>query len=91
MRSLRTIVAMGGAAGLAPMVVPTSADAGDVSVTVYGPRPVVAPAPRVYVAPASTVYVAPAGVVTVGPNCATRTVRAWIGNRYVYRTVRRCY
>jgi hypothetical protein len=82
MKALPSLFSAAGICATSAMLAaPSSANAADVYV--YGARPVaVVPAPRVYVAPAST--------VTVTPSCATRSVRVWTGDRYVYRTVRVC-
>lgn len=74
----------GAAAAAAGLVASSAANAADLEVDVYRTRPV-------YVAPAPRVYVAPARVVAVGPACVTRRARVWVGNHYVYRTVRRCW
>lgn len=84
MRTQRSILAVTGAAtAMAAIATPTAAGAADIGVDVYRPRPV-------YVAPAPRVYAAPARVVTVGPGCVTRRMRVWVGDHYIYRTVRRC-
>jgi hypothetical protein len=70
------------AAGLVATTSP-AAHAADLDVDIYR-RPA-------YVAPAPRVYVAPARVVTIGPACVTRRARIWVGDHYVYRTVRHCW
>jgi hypothetical protein len=79
MPSLRSLIVAAGAAVLPALVASTAAQAHDVYVDVYRPRPVyVAPAPRVV-------------VVAPGSNCVVRKTRVWVGDHYAYRKVKRCY